>query len=57
MYDKENNKIGYIEYIKLNHRIRDIIELKNGRIAILTDILDANAYGSIPKLLILEKNL
>jgi hypothetical protein len=57
VYDKENNKIGYIEYIKLNHRIRDIIELKNGRIAILTDILDANAYGSIPKLLILEKNL
>tara|TARA_B110000977_G_scaffold201338_1_gene295444 strand:- start:27162 stop:28469 length:1308 start_codon:yes stop_codon:yes gene_type:complete len=57
VYDKENNKIDYIEYIKLNHRIRDIIELKDGRIAILTDVLDANAFGSIPKLLILEKNL
>ena len=56
-YDHESDKIIYIENIDMDHRIRDIIELNDGRLAILTDVLDANAFENIPKLLIIEKNL
>ncbi|WP_440931807.1 PQQ-dependent sugar dehydrogenase [Candidatus Pelagibacter sp.] len=56
-YDYEKNKIIYIENIDVKNRIRDIIELDDGRIALLTDELDANAFENVPKLLIIEKNL
>ena len=56
-YDHESDKIIYMENIDMDHRIRDIIELNDGRLAILTDVLDANAFENVPKLLIIEKNL
>ena len=46
-----------MENIDMDHRIRDIIELNDGRLAILTDVLDTNAFENVPKLLIIEKNL
>ena len=37
MYNYENRSIQYLENIKIGQRIRDIIQLKNGNIVLLTD--------------------
>ena len=38
VYNYENNSVLYYENIEINKRIRDIILLDNGNIALLTDI-------------------
>lgn len=55
-YDYQSNKVLYLENIYLGQRIRDIIEINDGRIALLSDVLDANSFESVPKLIIIEKN-
>ena len=37
MYDYEDRSIHYLENIQIGQRIRDIIQLKNGNIVLLTD--------------------
>ena len=54
-YDYQSNKVLYLENIYLGQRIRDIIEINDGRIALLSDVLDANSFESVPKLIIIEK--
>ena len=36
-YDKEKNRIISKEKIKIGHRIRDLIEMPNGKILLITD--------------------
>ena len=37
VYDYEDRSIHYLENIHIGQRIRDIIQLKNGNIVLLTD--------------------
>ncbi len=37
VYDYENNAVIYVENIPVDERVRDIISLKNGKLALLTD--------------------
>ena len=38
IYDYKDKKIVYVENIPIGKRIRDIISLDNGKIALLTDV-------------------
>ena len=42
LFNYENSSIHYLENIPIGKRIRDIIPLKNGKIALLTDITESN---------------
>tara|TARA_Y100000996_G_scaffold407602_1_gene385409 strand:- start:417 stop:1793 length:1377 start_codon:yes stop_codon:yes gene_type:complete len=42
VFNYENSSIHYLENIPIGKRIRDIIPLKNGKIALLTDITESN---------------
>ena len=41
IYKYENNSIHYLENIPIGKRIRDIIQLDDGKIVLLTDIAES----------------
>ena len=53
VFDYDNNSIIYKENIKLDKRIRDIIELKDGRIVLLTD--RGKKVNENPEIIIINK--
>jgi hypothetical protein len=54
VFDYDNKSIIYKENIKLDKRIRDIIELNDGRIALLTD--RGKKINENPEIIIINKN-
>ncbi len=50
--NKESNSVNYLETIKLKNRIRDIKQLKNGNIFLLTDTI---LRDKVPEIILLKK--
>ena len=53
VFDYDNKSILYKENIKLDKRIRDIIELNDGRIVLLTD--RGKEINENPEIIIINK--
>jgi len=53
VFDYDNKSILYKENIKLDKRIRDIIELNDGRIVLLTD--RGKEVNENPEIIIINK--
>ena len=52
VFDEQKKSLIYIENIPINKRIRDIIKLDNGKLALLTD--RGNSEEEVPEIIILE---
>ena len=52
VFDKQKKSLIYIENIPINKRIRDIIKLDNGKVALLTD--RGNSEDELPEIIILD---
>ena len=52
VFNEQKKSLIYIENISINRRIRDIIKLDDGKIALLTD--RGNIEGNVAKIIIIE---